>query len=330
LFDAKSAADIAENPPPSIEWDVDTLIERDSGPALWFGDSDSYKSWLALHLAACIAKGEPVFGHYKTKPRINVFYINLDAGRAAFERRVCRLENPPSNLYVINKEQWNADKFDCVMRENKDNFYIIDCWGDIYDPDMSAEQARDMREAVREIRAYFEKFKANGIIIDHSKRKQTGSSPKPADQLYGSAQKKATFRQVTHIEPVAQPFEPGHARVKITCVKMSEAEKFNPFYVDVVFDEGKYSCTYGGPVNAESDRETKAEEGATKLAAYLQSVYPEAVGPTDLAHAIGTTRTSGTFKRAMTEAAESIEPVGKARALRYRFRERANQPEILF
>ncbi|HXM18369.1 MAG TPA: AAA family ATPase [Candidatus Tumulicola sp.] len=322
-WEARSADDIAENPPPPPSWDAEGFLERDSGPVLWFGDSDSYKSWLALHVASCIASGSSVFGHFKSRKRINVYYINLDAGRLAFERRVCRLEHHPRNLYVVSASHWETEKFGYLLRENKDTFYVFDCWTDVYEPNASTEQARDMREAIRAIRAAFENHKANGIIVDHSKRQQIGASANPADLIYGSTQKKASFRQVAHISTVRlAEFEPGVSRVKFTCVKMNEAEKYDPFFVDLRFAGGKYTCTYAGLAGGEAADGSKAEHVADSVISHLERVFPQWVRPTELAQAVGLDRSSGTFRRAVSAAFErdSVESTGKSRALRYRFK----------
>lgn len=122
---AISAAAIHSEPPVPAEWDVEDLLTADDGPACWFGDSGSYKSYLALHVAWCISTGTPVFGKFAARLRERVLYINMDAGGRSFKRRVCQLA-PSDNLYIVNAEYWDKSKFERLLADHPAGFRALD------------------------------------------------------------------------------------------------------------------------------------------------------------------------------------------------------------
>jgi len=316
------ALSIQRLPPSPVEWDVETLLQSDDGPACWFGDSGSYKSFLALHVAGCMSTGEAVFGKFLAKKRTRVTYVNLDAGKNSFERRVCKLPRANANLYIVSADAWSPEEFECVLADNHGSFIILDCWTDVYDQPSDADMAHHMRQSIKYFRDLFSQYGANGLVIDHSKRAQSGSSLRGADLVYGSAQKKGTWRQMALIEkvPLAQ-FIPGHARVKFTCVKMSEGEEFPPFFVDLKFDKGAYTCEYGGPVTRQDDEATKTEKLREGIVHYLRTAYPNTEKATEIAKGLGVTKNSRAFSDGLNAAIASglVESVGKGRSTKYTY-----------
>jgi len=319
-WESVPAVSIQLQPPGPVEWNIADLLQSDDGPACWFGDSGSYKSFLALHVAHCISTGEAVFGKFATKKRNRVTYVNIDAGKNSFERRVCRLPKANANFYVVNADLWNLDEFECLLADNYGSFVVLDCWTDIFEQPTDADMAHFMRQSIKYFRDRFEESGANGIVIDHSKRAQSGSSLRGGDLVYGSAQKKGTWRQMTLVEkvPLAK-FVPGHARVKFSCVKMSEAEEFQPFFVDLTFDQGTYRCEYAGPVTSQDEETTKTNTLREAIIEHLRTTSPEPRSAIEIAEAIGTPRNSRAFSDGLTAAviAGAVASVGKGRNTRY-------------
>jgi hypothetical protein len=241
-----SQAEARHLPVPPVEWEVETLIERSSNPLLLFGDSECYKSWIALHIASCSATGEPVFGRFKVHQRGNSVFLNLDAGTVPTIRRLQVLGGDRTNLSLVSPGAWDPTQFQKMMEANVEGFIVVDCFNDLFEGKAEgASQAGEMRRSIKAIREQYERYRCGGIIIDHSKRNDSG---KPVDNpitlLYGSSQKKATIRGIWFVEKIEDaPIDNG-VRVKITCVKMSEAEKFKPFFVDITFDSNGVHFDY--------------------------------------------------------------------------------------
>jgi len=111
-----------------------------------------------------ISTGEAVFGKFATKKRNRVTYVNIDAGKNSFERRVCRLPKANANFYVVNADLWNLDEFECLLADNYGSFVVLDCWTDIFEQPTDADMAHFMRQSIKYFRDRFEESGANGIV----------------------------------------------------------------------------------------------------------------------------------------------------------------------
>lgn len=214
--------------PHPINWVVEKLIERDSGPVLLVGQPAAYKSWISLHIAHSIVTGQPVFGQFAVSATRPVLFLNFDTGNLAFERRLTLLR-PASNQFLVSSpETFDFGTLERTMEAHAGAFVCIDCFANIYTPDLRNDQAADMRRFAQGIRRLFEANGCSGIIIDHARRSRPGEGAS-TDRYYGSVQKAAVFRQMWDLSTVKrQKVDRGSARVKIVCAKMSEAEPFEP------------------------------------------------------------------------------------------------------
>jgi len=282
----RSHSDIVAAEIPPIQWDVEGLIEHGDGPVLIFGDADSYKSWIALQIAACIASGQSLFGHFKVpKPRPAI-YLNFDAGKSAFDRRAKRLDGPIPNLFIESYDAFDMDRLAATLECNRGSFLVMDCFADMYEPTPGVEQGVDMRRYCKVIRRLFEKHDCNGIIVDHGRRPRAGERSSTV-AYYGSVQKKATFRQMWRIEPTrfSSDVSPT-ARVAVHCVRIAEAEKFSPFYVDFEWGATTFSANFGGSVLT---RNTNVEVAAKNQARVrdLLLEHPDGIKTPEIAATIG-------------------------------------------
>jgi len=326
-----AASSIQNEPPTPVEWDIESLLQADDGPACWVGDSGCGKSYLALHASHCLATGAPVFGKYAAKKHDKVFYVNLDAGRNSFNRRVLGLPTLPPNLYFVHGA-WNEEEFARLISDNRGAFFVIDCHTDTYALPPGADMANHMRKAVKFFRDRFEEYGANGLIIDHTKRVQGNSwQQRGADLMYGSTQKKATFRQVTLIEDKTPPnMTPGHARVQFSCLKMSESETFESFFVDLTFGDHGWACEYAGEVTAQSKRLKKGEALLEGIVGLLKSVMPDNLSANEIAGALKVNRTNSNFSNALKAAVESgrVRSIGGGRSTKYAYVGEGNQDSL--
>jgi hypothetical protein len=245
----------------------------------------------------------------------------MDAGGRSFNRRVCQLA-PSDNLYIVNAEYWDKSKFERLLADHPGAFVVLDCHTDMYDQPSDTDQAHHMRRYIKYFRDTFAQLGANGIVIDHTKRTQTGSSLRGSDLLYGSTQKKGTWRQVVLVERVRpSAVTPGCARVKLSCVKMSESEEFPPFYIDLKVGDGAFSCEYAGLATAQDARETKTSQLRESIVDVLSSCHPETRSATEIAMALSTPRNSHAFSDALkaVQNAGVVAQVGKGRSTAYQY-----------
>lgn len=321
-------SDILETPEASIEWDAESILERNSSPALWYGESGVFKSFLALHVATCMVTGEPVFGKFAVKKRQHAIYVNLDAGKTSFENRVRAIRKAVPGLLIVKPDEWSIKSFELLLLGFREAFVVLDCWSDIYQPNPGIEQGSDMRRAVKEIRDVFERNKCGGIVIDHSKRSQAGYATGSRENYYGSVQKRATFRQMTFIERIrSEQYVRGQARVKLSCTKMSEAEEFGDFYVDVKIENGRSSFIYTGDVTRDSNEVDRLAQMQKAIVDHLRSIASDTANSTALAEVAGTSKSNPIFKLALKHP--EIGQVGRGKATRYRYVERAPMADLL-
>lgn len=242
----ESAAEIAVRHVPPARFDIDDLLPEEDGPAIMFGPPGSLKSWLALHAAECMATGVPFLGHFPVRRRASAVYVNIDAGRNAFARRVIRSGCTAPNLFVVSPDSYDAEEMRKVFASHPGAFVVIDTFSDAYRTARGDDQAETMRRFLREQRAMYHDHKCNGLILDHPHRPRDGQAH---GDYYGSTQKEATARCMWQVSLLPSA-ESGVARAKITCRKMSESEPFAPVVAAINFSGETVVATFGGRLDS--------------------------------------------------------------------------------
>ena len=227
----RSANDISRDGVPPIEYDIDGLLESTGGPAIIFAPPEAFKTWISLFVAASILNGTPFLGRYAVRKRPHVIYVNLDAGRAAMERRIALMGLDDDRFLIVSPEQWDVHEFEDLLSRYPGAFVILDCATDAFAPEPGEDIAFATRRFIRGLRKIFERYGANGFLIDHSRRPAPGSR---SVDYYGSVQRKAAARMMWSVHRVEENSELSNV-VEIACEKMSEAERFAPFRIAFSF-----------------------------------------------------------------------------------------------
>ncbi|HEY2476298.1 MAG TPA: AAA family ATPase, partial [Candidatus Cybelea sp.] len=306
------ASEIAARGIPPVEWDVEGLLEHYSGPVIIFGMPESLKSWLALHLACCIATGAMFLGRFIVSKRSEVVYVNFDAGGREFNRRVALVGTGIPNLHVTSPPSFELDELRKVFERYPGGFIILDCFADVYFADPKVEPGQSMREWVRGIRKLYETFGCNGAIIDHSRRPRSGD-PGTTERYYGNVQKKAAIRQMWFIERLRQAADdPKVVRAKVVCEKQAEAEKFAPFIAEVRWTPTTAEFAFVGPLDEIAARADAAMRHREIIDPYLA----DAPNGLTVAQLAAKTNLSAYQVRSALNT-PGIVARGKARATRY-------------
>jgi hypothetical protein len=265
-WDIESARAIVERGVPPLEWDVVQLLPHDDGPVLIFAPPGTLKSWLALHLCSCVATGQPFLGYFPVRQRSQAIYINLDAGANALSRRLARM-NPPDNLLIINASQFDDNEFENVFRTHPGAFVVIDCFADAGGgvPSRGEDAAQAARGLLRKWRALYERYDANGAIVDHPHRPKEGVS-----DYYGSIQKEATLRTMWKISRIDE--RDGCCSVKIECRKQSEAERFKPFVASADFRSPLVRLNFRGFLNETTGQRSEGPSDVARVVSVLEGV----------------------------------------------------------
>ena len=313
----ESAASITARGVQPVEYDVEGLLTRDDGPGIMFGPPGALKSFLAAHLAGCIATGEKFLGHFIVRRRPFVIFVNFDAGANAFARRIPRLGFPVENFLVTSPENYDAAALREICKRYPEAFVVLDTFSDMYRSKAGEDPAQAMRRFVRELRSLFAEFSCNGLILDHPRRPRDGETN--AD-YYGSTQKEATARIMWHVTRLPTT-EQGIARAKITCRKMSEAEPFSPFVAKIDFRGELVVATYDGELDQSST--VAAGPSDVEIIEQLLRSVPDSMTSQALQARSGRSR-----DRVLDAVKESkkILALGKGRATRYKILESSVLP----
>lgn len=264
----ESAVDIAAAGIAPIEFDIDTLLTRDDGPALLFGPPGSLKSFFAMHVCRCVATGEPVLGKYRVRRRARAIFINFDAGRQATRRRIMNLAPGVPNLFLTSPEGFDAGSMSELFAQNEDSFIVLDCFSDMYSSNRGEDQSETMRRFVHDLRTLYEKHGCNGLVIDHPRRAREGET---VGDYYGSVQKEAALRTMWIATPLHSD-EPRVGKVKIVSKKMGEAERFPPFAAKVTFGLDTIDFAFDGRVDEFSGAMVEAPRDFELLETLLRGV----------------------------------------------------------
>jgi hypothetical protein len=312
----ESAAEIAKRGVPNAAWDIERMLPEEDGPALLFGPPGALKTWLAMHACRCFLSGEQFLGYFNVEKRLHALYVNLDAGKHPFERRVLRLG--AKDLLVVSPEGYEPAALREVFATYPGAFIVIDALPDVYRFKRGDDAAESMRNFLRhDIRGLYAEFGCNGLLLDHPHRPRDGAA---FGDYYGSAQKEAAARVMWHVTPL--PSTGGNvARAKITCRKMSEAEPFAPFVVQVTFSDESVAFTYNGALDESAEVAVEAKDRA--LCAQVLRGVPGGMSCNELRFRTGLSR-----ERVLAAVkAPDITTVGKGRATRYRLEESAAEAD---
>ncbi len=253
----RTAAEIARDGIAPIAWDIEGLLPAEDGPCFVVGPPASFKTYSALYATKCMVSGEPFAGRFAIpNPRPYGLIVNFDQGGSATERRVNLIGCTAPNIHVLSPAAWDRGEFERLLARFPGAAIMIDCWSDIFHPDPRVEIGEATRTFVRDIRRLCAEYGANGFIVDHSKRQSGGSKATP--EFYGSQQKKAASRLMWILEAVADEADPTSAIAKVTCEKMSEAERFSPFSLAFAFSPESVTVSFAGsagPVKVETSKD---------------------------------------------------------------------------
>ena len=174
---------------PPIEWVVQGLIPK-SGITILGGDSGSYKTFVAMHIACCIAEGLPVFGHFQTT-KGKVIYIDEENGKIVIKSRLLKIV--PDGSYNIDNVAYVSDKniklddvnwkkrLEDLIMEFKPDLIIIDSMVRFFSG--SENSSDDVKKIFDMIKYFKAKYNAAWLILHHTRK---GHGKKGKDDLRGS------------------------------------------------------------------------------------------------------------------------------------------------
>jgi hypothetical protein len=132
LAPALSMAELNALELPPIDWDIEQLIEHGT-PNMLSAAPNNYKSWVLLQMGIDMARGTPLFGHFKTKQQSVMIVNEEDHISMMKNRKEMLIGNGGSELplyFHIQKEIKLTDEYVEALleeaREKKVTFMMFD------------------------------------------------------------------------------------------------------------------------------------------------------------------------------------------------------------
>jgi len=193
---------IRNNPLSLYPESLDTLLERSFSPTRWVVEGllpsegltimsampGSFKTWIMLEVALCVAQGDKLFGQYQTQAS-GVLIVDEESGMRMLNERFKQL-NAPKGLPIIyfSREghkvtQEYVDSLISVCLVNSIGLVIFDSLVRLHQGDENT--SRDMSDLFN----LFKQLADNGIsvLIAHHNRKGIPGSYNPSGDMRGSS-----------------------------------------------------------------------------------------------------------------------------------------------
>lgn len=243
---------------PEQTWLVDKLIPTD-GITILSGPPASFKTWLTLHTAICIASGKPLFDNFKVSQG-GVLVIDEENSPRLLQERVFRLGaladlpiyfsgNPG---FVLNDENVGLLLLNCKAYEVK--LVIIDSLVRIHTSDENS--AGDMAEVFRQLR----QLTARGItvLVTHHNRKPGAGSNGVSNEMRGSSDILASID--CHIGTKRKD-----KSLTLYQSKNRYSEELEPFEIRIVADDESFSFEYQGEIAPKVDKDQAIKAAIVQL-----------------------------------------------------------------
>lgn len=234
-FEPISFSELSNMQIPPIEWLVEKLITEESITIL-SGRPSSYKTWIMLHLAIQLAKGEPLFGQLSTI-RTNVLIIDEESGLRrlkAWLSRLTRDENLPISFVSSKDFKLTAESVPKIIAFCEKNDIKMVMFDSLVRMHTANENEASAMAGVGEL---LKKIKNEGIsvFLTHHHRKQISGDP--SQDMRGSSDILALLDchlSVSRKEKV----------LTIMQNKLRDEEETKPFEVVVKRDDNSNSTSF--------------------------------------------------------------------------------------
>lgn len=221
-----------------VDWLVDRLIPA-QGVVVVGGDSGVGKSWLALHIAHCVATGKLVLGKFATS-RGSVCFVDEENSTALLKRRVQKLaagsqasEDTPVTFLVQHQVRIdrpdNLDRLVSLVAGEKPKLIIFDSFIRIHGS--NENDSREMADVMDKMRDLQNRLRCAIVFTHHTRKMSTINAA--GQMLRGSTDIRAFVD--THI--FMRAVRAGGGRVLIEHDKSRYSEALDPFQVEIVDNE---------------------------------------------------------------------------------------------
>lgn len=234
---------------------VREILEQDYGEQTWLvknlvpapsisiitGDPGSYKSWICLHLALCVANGDKFLGEFETADFSwsgGVLILDKENHLRNIQRRLQGMNADLSAVIRFNGDQdftlGNDNDVETLIeyiKSEKIQLLIIDPLSWYHEADENT--SREMGSIMRRIKRIAVETEINILLIHHH-RKEQADAPNPSHSIRGSSAISGAVD--CHI---AVSVKSTNDTLIFKQTKLRDAEKHKDFAVKIIVDSEK-------------------------------------------------------------------------------------------
>jgi hypothetical protein len=237
-----SFKELCEQDVPPVVWAIDKLFEVGTINMV-SAAPNQYKSWVVLHMAICLASGNPVFGQFKTQQQ-PVMIINEEDHIAMLKNRL-RLLTTTKDLpiyFYVQKEIKLADEFVAQIIQETERtgatFIVFDSLRAVHSADENS--SKEMQVMMEHLKKFMRKGMT--VLVTHHNRKKTrggfgGSDNLGGEEMRGSSSILAAIHGLLSLE------NEKDKKIVIHQEKLKCAEKQKPFIVRIEEETSPVSLT---------------------------------------------------------------------------------------
>ena len=224
---------------------------------------NQYKSWIAHHMALCLASGNKVFGRVNVTEQ-KVMIVNEEDTERQLKDRSIMLIGEDSDLPVyfhvakgIKIDDPFVDKLLEEMKRQDITFLILDSLRSIHNADEN--DSKQMQEVMDQLK----RFTREGITVlftHHNRKKNRGFGSDTdvlgGEESRGSSSINAAIHGHISCEPKKEKDE-GRTVLVISQWKLKCGPKFEPMKIFIEVKDAKMSLTYEGDYDGKVESRNK-------------------------------------------------------------------------
>jgi len=263
-FKVFTLSDLYEEELPEAQWIVKDLVPL-GGITAFTGESNSFKSFLTLALAASVAEQRDYLDHFPTT-KGKVLIVDEENNRGTIRKRFedMRIE-PSEDILFVSQGGFRADTkasieaLKAVIAEHKPVLIILDSLIDIHTK--NENDAPEMNSIFLAIKHELLTPESSVIVIHHHRKPQVGQASRPGQNMRGSSGIYAALD--SHISIHRRK----DTEIIITQDKLRIQKQLDPFKVALVLadtNDGSVAFTYQGVDNTKETVILEAQNAALR------------------------------------------------------------------
>lgn len=254
---------------------VDKMVPE-KGMTAFSGYPESGKSWITLHIALCVATGQPAFGKFATK-KGRVLLIDEEAGSAEFHKRMRMFGfKPEDKVYLYSQEEFKVDSKD-DLKHLVDTAKNLEVKLVIFDPFSAIHnKTENNAEEMQRVMEALQQFNLAGIaviFIHHHRKEHFMARNAPASMgLRGST---VLFARLDcHVAIKKDKETEEGLQMSIEQAKLRRDSKFKPFTVELKINKEANSAVFAY-IGEVEEKLVKKEEAMEFIISELEEKFPQ-------------------------------------------------------